>query len=309
MKSLIDGKILLGPSTFGELDKAPLNRLTDAGWTIIENPYKRKLTKSELLDLLTEDVVGIIAGIEPLDREVIQTSNLKVISRCGSGMTNVDIKSAEEFGIKVCSTPYGPTEAVAELTLGALLSLLRMIPLMDRDLHNGIWKKKIGSQLGGKTILIVGFGRIGKRIAELLEPFHVKIIIVDPFLKDYQGNYTTLSLGEALPLADIITLHLSGEETILSAREFQLIKPGAFLLNAARGGLIDEGALYNALKNGKIQGAWLDTFSSEPYTGPLTEFSQAILTPHIGSYTRECRRSMEMESVENLLSAFREIKN
>jgi len=303
MKSLIDGKILLGPSTFGELDKAPLNRLTDAGWTIIENPYKRKLTKQELIELLP-GITGLIAGLEPLDREVLGNSNLKVISRCGSGMSNVDIEAAKELGIKVYSTPYGPTSAVAELTLGALLSLLRMIPRMDKDLHEGRWNKKIGTQLEGRTIAIIGFGRIGRRLVELLVPFKTKILLVDPFLQDSEEEFPVLTLEEALPQADIVTLHSSGETEIIGANELNLFKPGAFLLNAARGELIDEDALVQSLKNEKIKGAWIDTFKREPYSGPLAKFEQVVLTPHVGSYTYECRRSMEMESVKNLIKGF-----
>jgi D-3-phosphoglycerate dehydrogenase len=299
--------VLLGPSTFASIDQAPLTCLSKAGCQPIQNPYKRKLTKSELLVLLSDDVTALIAGLEPIDREVMEQTNLKVISRCGSGLSNIDTKAAEELGIQVLSTPHGPTSAVAELTLGALLSLLRMIPLMDRDLHQGKWHKRIGAQLEGKTVVIIGFGRIGRRLAELLTPFDVTMNIVDPLIRDFKGAFRILTLEEALPQADIITLHLSGEECVLSKKEFDLIRPGAFLLNAARGGVIDEEALMIALRDGRIQGAWLDTFEQEPYSGPLTNFEQVILTPHIGSYTAECRRSMEMESVENLLNALKSI--
>ncbi|NQV02150.1 MAG: hydroxyacid dehydrogenase [Bacteroidia bacterium] len=295
-------KVLLGPSTFAALDHTPLERLIETGCAVIENPYKRKLTKSELLVLLSDDVTGLIAGLEPIDREVLEKTKLKVISRCGSGLSNIDLKAAKELGIKVFSTPHGPTSAVAELTLGALLSLLRMIPLMNRDLHEGKWNKKIGTQLEGKTIVIVGFGRIGRRLAELLDPFSTRILVVDPFLEDFEDDFPLLTMEEALPQADIVTLHVSGEDRIIGEREFQIIKPGAFVLNAARGGLIDEDSLIKSLEEGKIQGAWIDTFSQEPYSGPLTKYEQVILTPHIGSYSIECRRSMEMESVENLLS-------
>ena len=305
MKLLIDEKVLLGPSTFAELDHAPLERLIEAGCSVIENPFKRKLTKSELLNLLSDNVTGLIAGLEPLDREVMEKTNLGVISRCGSGMANVDLDAARELGIKVFSVPYGPTSAVAELTIGALLSLLRMIPLMDRCMREGKWNKRIGTQLEGKTIVIIGFGRIGSRLAEFLFPFKTEILIVDPLLKSSKEKCRVLTLDEALPQADIITLHASDEPRILGRKEFSLIKPGAFLLNAARGGLIDEDALVKSLEGGIIRGAWIDTFSQEPYSGPLAQFEQVILTPHIGSYTFECRRSMEMESVENLLSGFR----
>jgi len=299
-------EVLIGPSTFGEIDKAPLELLVKTGWHILENPFKRKLTKKELLDLLTKDVVGIIAGLEPLDRDVMERSKLKVISRCGSGMTNVDIEAAKELGIKVFSTPYGPTSAVAEVTLGALLCLLRMISVMDRDLHGGSWSKRIGTQLEGKTVAIVGYGRIGAKLAELLSPFRVNILVVDPLAEGKALAFPVLSLEEALAQADVVSLHASGENPIIGAAEFGLMKPGVFLLNGARGGLVDEGALIKMLETGKVGGAWIDAFQEEPYSGPLTSFDQVILTPHIGSYSLECRRSMEMESVTNLISGFRE---
>jgi len=172
--------ILIGPSSFAELDQSPLQKLSDAGYNIIDNPYKRRLTKLELKELLKDDVCGIIAGLEPFDRDVLKSAKLKVISRVGSGLSNVDLESCEELGIKVCSTPNGPTEAVAELTLGGLLGMLRMIPQMNASLHEGKWEKQIGTQLKGKTVLIVGYGRIGRRVAELLRPFAVKLLIVDP---------------------------------------------------------------------------------------------------------------------------------
>ncbi|MFQ6757703.1 MAG: hydroxyacid dehydrogenase [Deltaproteobacteria bacterium] len=296
-------KILLGPSSFGETDKAPFFKLQEAGYEVVDNPFKRKLTKQELFDLLTPDVIGIIAGLEPLDREVLSRSKLKVVSRVGSGISNVDLEAAEELGIIVRSTPYGPTEAAAELTLGALLSLLRKIPRMDQALHAGRWEKRIGTQLEGKTVAIIGYGRIGKRVAELLAPFHVRLLVVDPNLEQSAvGAAELMSLDEALPWADIITLHSSGEACLLGEQEFRRMKQGAFLLNVARGGLVAEEALVEALDDGKVAGAWIDTFGMEPYKGPLCGRENVVLTPHVGSYTLECRQGMENEAVENLLA-------
>ncbi len=303
---LNDRKVLLGPSTFAAIDKAPLDMLLQEGFEVIENPFKRKLTKNELMELLSDNVAGIIAGLEPLDREVLKKSKLQVISRCGSGMSNVDQQAAKELGVKVFSTPFGPTSAVVELTLGILLSMLRMVPQMDRDLRNGKWNKKIGQQLAGKTVAIIGFGRIGQGVAKALQPFDVKILAVDPFVIEKEICGTPLvALKDALQEADIITLHVSGEEQIVGRKELQLVKQGAFLMNAARGRLIDHEALLESLENGKLAGVWLDTFPDEPYKGPLSNFQQVVMTPHIGSYTKECRSSMEMESVENLIEGFK----
>jgi len=306
MKPLEGTKILIGPSTFADLDPGPMKRLLEMGCVVIDNPFKCKLTKEELLRLLGKEVSGLIAGLEPLDREVMEKSNLKVISRCGSGMSNVDMGAAKDLGIKVCSTPFGPTQAVAELTLGAMLSLLRMVPQMDRDLHAGKWSKRIGAQLHGKTVTIIGFGRIGQRVAALLGPFKTRILVVDPYLNDAVEVFRRVTLEEALPHADIITIHSEGEAQLIGSEQFAMIKPGAFLLNGARGGLIDENSLLEALDNGRIAGAWLDTFEAEPYKGPLTKYPQVILTPHVGSYTLECRKQMENEAVDNLIAALAE---
>lgn len=301
-------KVLIGPSSFAALDKTPLERLISEGYGVIDNPFKRKLTREELLDLLSPEVIGLIAGLEPLDREVLQKSNLKVISRVGSGLSNIDLNAAKDLGIKVCYTPYGPTTAVAELTIGALLNLLRMISQMDRDLHQGKWNKRIGLQLEGKTVAIIGFGKIGKKVARLLSAFKVDILIVDPFCEGIAEDYTLLTLDEALPKADIITIHSSGNECLLGDREFALMKKGVYLLNVARGSLVSESSLKRALDNGKVRGAWLDTFENEPYEGPLKGYDQVILTPHVGSYTAECRKQMETEAVDNLINGFKTFK-
>jgi D-3-phosphoglycerate dehydrogenase len=179
-----------------------------------------------------------------------------------------------------------------------------MIPQMDRDLHEGRWNKKIGVQLKGKTVAIIGLGRIGKRVAGLLRHFDARVIGVDPDIKECLQGIEIMPLDKALKVADIIILHASGESQVIGENEFSLIKDGAFLLNAARGILIDEESLVKALEQGKIKGAWIDTFDIEPYIGPLKKYPQVILTPHIGSYTLECRKSMEMEAVNNLISAF-----
>ena len=297
-------KVLLGPSSFASMDAAPMEYLQKTGCEIVDNPFKRKLTKEELLDLLGNGITGIIAGLEPLDREVMKESGLKVISRCGSGMSNIDISAAEELGIKVFSTPDGPTSAVAELTLGAMLSMLRLIPEMNTHLHDGKWEKRIGFQLEGKTVAIIGFGKIGQRVASLLTSFKTHILAVDPHIDSVPDGIKHVSLEDALRQADILTIHCSGENCIIGESELNIMKKGAFLLNASRGGLVDEDALVKVLDSGQLAGAWLDTFNREPYNGPLCGYPNVILTPHVGSYTKECRYNMEMESVKNLITGF-----
>lgn len=307
MKMMNKPFILLGPSTFAAENREPLERLHSAGCKVIDNPYKRKLTKDELKQLLNDKITGLIAGLETLDKEVLAGSKLKVISRCGAGMSNIDMEAAKEFGILVYNTPYGPTQAVAELTIGCLLALLRKVPQMDSALHSRKWDKRIGYQLKGKVVLIIGYGRIGKTVGEILGTLGVSILICDPAYSGADG-VKNVELNQALGEADIVTLHCGGENPLLGAKEFALMKKGIFLLNSARGSLVDEIELCKALDSGKVAGAWFDTFAKEPYEGALTKYDQVILTPHVGSYTHEGRLQMELEAVDNLLDGFRKLE-
>ncbi len=293
-------RTLIGPSSFGALDDRPLRKLRDRGCEIVPNPVGRRYTKPEIISLL-DGIDGLIAGLEPLDREVLSGSELKVVSRCGSGVSNVDLEAAEELGIVVCNTPDGPTQAVAEMTLGALLSISRHMHIMNRSLHDGRWDKRIGGQLADKNVAIVGYGRIGRRFAALLAPFDVDVMVVDPYIDVSNGHGRSTSLDEALETADVISLHLSGEQCILDTSAFNKMRSGVLVLNAARGGNVDEQALVDALESGTVAAAWLDSLPREPYEGPLTQYEQVLLTPHAASYTREGRLNMEMQCVENLL--------
>ncbi len=299
-------RVLIAPSSFAEENREPRERLLEAGFEIIDNPFRRKLTKEETTALLTQDIAGLVAGLETLDREVLSQSGLKVVSRCGAGMANVDLEAARELGIRVYNTPFGPTQAVAEMTVGCLLSLIRQIPQMDRALHGRKWDKRVGRQLKGMTVLIVGLGRIGSAVAKLLTPFEVTLLASDPGLGESETSLPLVPLDEGLARADVVALHASGQDRLLGKREFGILKPGAFVLNAARGELLDEEALREALDSGRVAGAWLDTFGREPYDGPLTGYDQVILTPHVGSYTAEGRLQMELDAVENLIRGLRE---
>ncbi|MCK4823154.1 phosphoglycerate dehydrogenase [bacterium] len=309
MNSLRGKKILIGPSTFAALDSMPIERLVQLGCIVIDNPFKRKLTKDELIQLLSEDVIGLVAGLEPLTRDVLESSELRVISRCGTGLSNVDLKAAKDLKIKVFNTPDAPTTAVAELTIGAMISTIRKTHLMDRDMHSGRWIKQTGRQLEEKTIVIIGFGRIGRKVARLLKGFNAKIMAVDPYLEGRIDGIEIISLKDSLAIADIITLHASGEDEIIGGKEFHLMKPGVILLNAGRGGMVNEDSLCKAIDEGIVAGAWCDSFSEEPYKGPLSQYEQVLLTPHVGSYSEECRFSMEMESVNNLIQGFHDLSN
>jgi len=294
--------ILIGPTTFGSGDPAPLQRIEAAGYVVRRNPFGRKMTEADLTTAL-DGVVGLIAGLEPLTEKVLASSTLRVVSRCGVGMENVDQAAARRLGIQVFSTPNAPTVAVAELTIGALICLLRRVAQMDQTMHAGGWEKFSGPQVRDKTVAVVGLGRIGLQVAAYLRAFGARVIGVDPMRHGEVDGIPIVSLADALALAHIVSLHASGSAEILGSAEFAQLRRGAYVLNTGRGGLVNETALQVALDEGKIAGAWLDAFVEEPYRGPLKNYRQVLLTPHVGYSSDEARRQMEVEATDNLLKA------
>jgi D-3-phosphoglycerate dehydrogenase / 2-oxoglutarate reductase len=295
-------KILCTTSGFGKTDPSIIPDLEKHGFKLVLNPYGRKLDLNESTKLIVEvKPVALLAGTEQIPREILESSKgfLKIISRIGVGWDNVDRMAAEEFGIKVFRTEGVLNQAVAELTIGMMLSALRNIVRHDRDIRSGVWEKHMGSQLQGKTVGIIGFGAIGQRIGELATAFGAQIIYFDPFPKTSYAELVTQI--ELLARADIITLHTDGSNPILGEAEIAACKKGAVVINTARGGLIDEDALFSALQTGHLSYACLDVFEKEPYSGALTQLDNVVLTTHIGSYAKEAREKMERMAISNLL--------
>ena len=302
-------KIAITTTSFANFDNRPLQLLNNSGYEVVLNTYGRKLSGNEVVEI-AKDATGLIAGTESLDRSVLKNLPcLKIISRCGAGMDNIDLVAAAELNIKVVNTPFGPTLAVAELTVGLILDLLRKTTLMDRKMRAGIWKKHMGNLLRGKRVGIIGFGRIGQKTGELLRAFGCKIGYYDSItiekLKDLKIE--RMELDELLRKSDIVTIHVSGkyEKPLLGAKEIEMMKEGAWIVNVARGGVVDEKALLNALKDGRLAGAALDVFEKEPYNGPLKNLENIILTPHVGSYAKEARTQMEMQAAKNLVDGLK----
>lgn len=305
-------RVLISTSSFAEHDKTPLNLLESNGFEVILNPYKRRLNPGEVVEL-ARNCEGIIAGTEQLTAEVFkQLPRLRAVSRCGVGMDNVDLEAARKHRIAISSTPDAPTQSVAELTIALILNLLRRINFMDRQVRGGGWSKEMGRLLSGKTVGIVGLGRIGKRVAELLIPFGVKILASEPkpdrkWVRENKVRLTPLK--GLLKESDIVTLHVPYTEenrNLINAGRLKIMKRGAILINTSRGGLVDEDALYHALKSGYLGGAALDVMETEPYHGSLKELNNVILTPHIGSYAIEARVQMEIEAAKNLIKMLKE---
>ncbi|MCH8905175.1 MAG: phosphoglycerate dehydrogenase [Bacteroidetes bacterium] len=307
-------KIGISTSSFGLMDEKPIKMLKEKGYEVILNPHGRKLTTEESKQFI-KDMDGLIAGTEDLSQDVLNSNKLlKVISRCGVDVSNVDLNTAKEKGITVCSTPDAPTEAVAELALGLILALLRFIPSTDRKIRAGEWKKSMGNLLQDKTLGVVGLGRIGRRLIEITEPFNLNYLALEVFPDTEfaeKSSVKIVNLDEITSKSDIISVHvpLSKEtKNLIGIAQFDMMKPSSIIIHTSRGGVVDESALETALREKKIAGAGLDVYESEPYEGPLREFENVVMTAHMGSYAKESRIQMETMAAENLISAMEEIQ-
>ena len=285
-----------------------LSDLKNAGVEVKLNPFAARLTEDQVIELLGTDTIGLIAGLEPLTKNVLQAAkSLKVIARVGTGLDSVDLATAKQLGITVLNTPDAPTKAVAELTLAHILGLLRNVSQADRQVRVGVWKGLMGSLLETKTVGIVGFGRIGKRVATLLSAFGASVIISDAQVS--KSVYPNVELDELCIKSDILSLHLPYNEAthhIINEKNLNLMKKGAYIVNISRGGLVDETALLAALKSGHLAGAALDCFEQEPYEGELRNLETVQITAHMGSYARETRDLMEQEASRLLVDALHE---
>ena len=297
--------VLCTTSEFGSYSDEPLELLRRSSIALDLNPFKRKISEAEILDLLSKKpYVGLLAGLEPLTSQVLSSSKLKVISRVGVGLDNVDIEAAKTYGIRVYNTPGVLTEAVAELTIGLMITALRGISLADRKMRQNIWARHMGTLLEKKVVGVIGFGAIGQRVSDILKAFGAEVIFYDT--REIHSKIPQVPLAELLSRSDVVTVHASGNSTIIGAGEIRGMKDGAVIINTARGGLVDERALYDALRSGKVAWAALDVYGEEPYYGKLLELDNVTLTPHMGSYAKEARISMEIVAVKNLIKGFKE---
>jgi len=298
-------KALITTVPFGDKNRLPLDLLEETGIDYLINPLNKKLTEDELAEMVTDFDV-IIAGTEPItDKVMSRASNLKMISRVGIGLDSVDLLAAERRGITVSYTPDAPAPAVAELTLGLMLTLLRSVHVSNLDMHNGKWHRFFGRRLSEVTIGIIGVGRIGTGVLHHLKGFGSPNILVNDIVLNkklsQQFNIEWVEKDEIYQDADIITIHTpltALTKNMIRENELLSIKEDAIIINTARGGIINEQDLYNVMLSGHLGGAAIDVFDFEPYSGKLCDIKNCILTAHMGSMSVDCRTRMEIEATE-----------
>lgn len=304
-------RVLITTIPFGEVNRRPLELLEAAGVDYAINPIGRKLREEELAELISDFDV-LIAGTEPITAKVLdQAPRLKLISRVGIGLDSVDLPAARRQGVLVSYTPEAPAPAVAELTIGLMLSALRSIPHADRGVRNGVWHRYLGARLAGKTVGVIGVGRVGSRVIQHLVGFEARILANDlkPTLKAQTAPHVQWTDKTTIyKEADLITLHLPLTQKtrhLITTRELSLMQAHTILINTSRGSMVNEQDLADALRARRLGAAALDVFQQEPYAGPLANAENCILTCHMGSMTKDCRARMELEATEEVLRFLR----
>ncbi len=303
--------IFIGLSTFCEDDNMPTELLKKSGYKFDINNTGKRITKKEILEKAYKHNV-IVAGVETYDSEIMSLlPNLECISRCGAGIDSIDLEFAKKNKISILNTPTVPVQAVSELALNLFLSLSRKLYQQSKLVHLKKWERIKGHLLSGRTIGLIGFGKIGKKVSQLSKAFGANIVVYDPFIKSssFHSDIKFIDFDELLSISDIVSIHASKSsenQVFIGNQEFKKMKNGSIIVNLSRGDMIDEIALINAIKSGKISGVGLDVYPNEPYYGDLCNYEEVILTPHSATLTYETRSEMELQCVQNAINFLNE---
>lgn len=284
-------------------EKSGVTRLQQAGFQIIRNPHDRRLTSAELQELLP-GCQAVIAGTEPYSAEVLQAApQLRMIARVGIGVDNIDAQQAQQQGIRIVTTQAAAT-SVAEFTLGLMLALVRGVVSSHQAIERGQWQRHWGQELSGQTLGLIGCGAIGQRVARLAQALGMQVKGYDPYQPvSVLGchHIQSVTLSELLQTSRVVSLHLPltpDSHHLINAQALRQMSSGSYLINTARGGLVDEFALYQVLQSRHLAGAALDVFEQEPYAGELSTLDNLILTAHMAGNSCQARLRMEQDAVQ-----------
>ena len=287
------------------LQKGAINKLTSLGFEVVNNHYD----KDELGVTLKDFDILVIRSATKVTADILdqaQGGRLKLIIRAGVGIDNIDVPYATQKGVVVKNTPNASSESVAELAIGHMFALARFIAISNCTMREGQWNKKKyeGIELGGKTLGIVGMGRIGKALAKKAEALGMRVVYNDMFGKQDELSYEFLELDELLRTSDFISLHVPYDKekgSLIGKDQFDIMKDGVYLINCARGKVVEEAALLEALDSGKVAGAGIDVFEEEPtHNEVLVNHPKVSVTPHIGAATKEAQERIGEEVVTTI---------
>jgi len=286
-----------------------LEILQKAGCDLVTADMSLEMTEERLIDLL-EGVAAAIVGVVPLTAHVLENAPaLKVVSAHGVGVDHIDLDAAGRLGITIANCPGANAASVADLTFGLMIGIARNIPGVEQQLRQGGWGRHHGCELFQKTLGIVGLGHIGAGVAKRALGFEMQVLAHDPYVSgvpEQLAGLRLVSFQDVIRRADFVSLHTplnDDTRSIIGPAQLAAMKPGAYLINTARGGLVDEQALFDALETRKIAGAALDCFANEPPAGsPLLDLDNIVMTPHIGAHTQEAIERMGVMAAQNVIN-------
>lgn len=300
-------KVLITSRSFGKISDEPLNILKEAGYEVT---MKGKDFDQAEFEAMIPEYDALIIGAHEFPEAVMERCpNLKIICKHGAGLDNIHLDKAKELGIAVCNVPGTNSNAVADLTFGLMLAVARNIVGTNRWVHEGKWQTAIGVDVCYKPLGLMGFGAIAKNVARRAIGFGMKVLAYDPFVKElpeeFKGHVTLCSEEEVITGCDFLSLHLPlNDQTrnMISAPELARMKKGAYVINCARGGIVNEKDLYEALVDGHIAGAAMDVSEVEPMDtkNPLLTLDNVIVTPHIGMYSKEAIGAVSLICAQNV---------
>lgn len=305
-------KVLVTATNYSTYCSAAKALLEENGVEVIENPYGRPMTRDELLTVVG-DIDGVVVGVDTWNEEIFaHAPMLRAMARFGVGVDNIDLAAAKAYGIQVTNAKGMNSNPVAELTVGLILSTLRNVPAFNASIREGKWDRFMGRDLAGMTVGLLGFGDIAQRVAKKLSGFDVSICAYDlyPNLeKARELNVEMVSMEEALHRADVVCMHLPSlpaTHHIMDAQTFGMMKDGSYFINTARGALVDETALAQALRSGKLTAAAIDVFDQEPVRrdNPLFALPNLFATPHTAAETYDTYHNVGLATARQLLDVF-----
>jgi D-3-phosphoglycerate dehydrogenase len=309
MKSLSDCVVLVTPRSFGAQAPELRTELEHRVGHVRYNETGHSLSSDELAASLYS-VDGLIAGLDEINASVFASaSNLRVVARYGVGISNVDLEAARSHHVVVTNTPGANSQAVAELTIAFVFVLSRSVTAADRSVHNRLWKSSYGVEVAGRTVGLVGFGRVGKAVAKSAQALGCRVVAYDPLLAEapVEGDIEMMGLDQLLNQSDFVSLHAPATRStrgMVDSGFLARMRPGSFLINTARGELIVESDLIAALDSGHLRGAALDALEEEPPSpdNALLDRQDVILTPHMGAHTVEATVAMGRAAMEDCLA-------
>jgi D-3-phosphoglycerate dehydrogenase len=305
-------KVLVTSRSFGQVSQEPVRYLEEHGFQV--SYYNHEYEEEVFIEHLT-GCEGLIVGAHPVtERVFLKTPGLRCVVKHGAGLDNIDLEAAKRNNVLIDNVPSTNSDAVADLTMGLIIDVARKISGSDRKVREGLWEKAIGVDAYAKTLSLIGFGTIGRKVAKRARGFSMRILAYDPYLKEIPDefrDFVALSdFRETIAEADFLSLHLpltSETRDLMDNKEMALMKQGSFLINTSRGGIVNEKALVQALDQGKLRGAALDVLEEEPLpiSHPLRGRENVTITSHIGMYSEEAINAVSMQAAQKLVAALK----